>query len=111
MTTVSQDICGCLLVVTKNLQVVGSAFIAALIVGCVYLGSWDDVMGSWVGHPISDIEKLYGAPNGVILRSDSQKEYKYHLKKIDSSCIHYWIVNPQGIIVDYRYEGRCRPIG
>jgi len=58
-----------------------------------------------------DIQKTWGQPDRIDALGDGNKEYKYHLKKLDPSCVHYWIVDPQGIIVDYRYEGRCRPIG
>ncbi len=86
-------------------------FVLFLLTGCSYFVSWDDSVIGGVGRPIEEMIELDGLPNAVIDLPDGNKEYKYHFKKIDSSCIHYWIVNPQGIIVNYRYEGRCRPIG
>lgn len=68
-------------------------------------------MSGWVGNPISDIEKLYGPPDEIKELPNGDQEYKYWLKKLDPSCVHYWIVDPQGIIRGYHYEGRCRPIG
>ncbi len=82
-----------------------------LLAGCVYFTSWNDVMKGWVGHPIAEIVKLEGPPDAITPLSDGNKEYKYWLKKVDPSCIHYWIVNPQGVITGFHYEGRCRPIG
>ena len=82
-----------------------------LITGCVYFTSWDDVMKGWVGHRIDEIVKLWGPPDQIKSMSDGNKEYKYLAKDIDPSCIHYWIVNPQGVITGFHYEGRCRPIG
>lgn len=87
-------------------------FVAALSVSaCSYFVSWDDAVKGGVGRPIDSIIKLDGPPNAIIPLSNGNKEYKYHFKKIDPSCVHYWIVDPQGIIVGYHYEGRCRPIG
>ena len=72
MTIVNQDICGCLPVVFNAIRNALVAFIVVLVVGCAYLGSWDEVMGTWVGQHISDIEKLWGQPDKVISRSDGQ---------------------------------------
>ena len=81
------------------------------ITGCSYFVSWDEAVGGGVGRPMADIEKTWGKPDQIDTLGDGNTVYKYHLKKLDPTCIHYWIVNPQGIIVNYRYEGRCRPIG
>lgn len=65
-----------------------------------------------VGNPIEEIENSWGDElDEITSRPDGQKEYKYHLKKLDPSCIHYWVVNQRGIITGYRYQGYCRPIG
>lgn len=82
-----------------------------LLIGCAFLNTWDDVMRSWVGAPVTRIEKLWGPPDETHARTDGNMIYKYHLKDVDSSCVHYWIVNPEGIIVDFYYEGYCRPVG
>lgn len=111
MTTVNQDICGCLLVVTNQSMFYIFGLALSLLVGCSYFVSWDDAVRGGVGRSIDSMIKLDGLPNAIIPLSNGNKEYKYHFKKLDPSCIHYWIVDPQGIIVDYRYEGRCRPIG
>lgn len=79
-------------------------------VGCVYFTSWGDVMKGWVGHNIDEITALWGEPDEIIPIGKSQKEYKYFRRKVDPSCIHYWVVNTQGIITGFHYEGHCRPI-
>ena len=80
---------------------------------CSYFVSWNDISEPLIGHPFQEITKFesWQHPDEVKALPNGDKEYKYHLKKIDPSCIHYWLVNPQGIITGYRYEGRCRPIG
>ncbi len=79
--------------------------------GCAYFVSWDEAVEGGVGRTINSIIKLDGPPTSVKSLSGGNKEYKYHFKKIDPSCVHYWVVNSQGIITGYHYQGRCRPIG
>ena len=109
--TANQDTCGCLPVVIKRIKIYIFGLALVLLAGCSYFVSWDDAVKGGVGRPIDSRIKLDGSPNAIINLPDGNREYKYHYKKIDTSCVHYWIVNPKGIIVDYRYEGRCRPIG
>lgn len=68
-------------------------------------------MGGWVGSNIQRIEELYGPPVEVKEIERELKVYKYHHERIDPSCIQYWIVDSNGIIVSGHHEGRCRPIG
>lgn len=84
-----------------------------LTAGCSYFVSWDDLSVSLVGEPFSKITKFdsWKIPDEIKKLPDGKTEYKYHLKNLDPSCVHYWIVDEQGIIVDYHYDGRCRPIG
>ena len=78
---------------------------------CSYFVSWDDSVKGGVGRSIVDLQQTWGEADAVRELSDGNKEYKYWLKKLDPSCVHYWIVDPHGIISGYHYEGRCRPIG
>ena len=82
-----------------------------LFSGCSYFVSWDESSTRSIGQSMERIAKLWGEPDEIIPLPDGQKEYKYHLKKLDPSCIHYWIVDEQGIITGYRYQGYCRPVG
>jgi hypothetical protein len=84
--------------------------IVVFLAGCSYFVSWDEVSQKYINRPVLEFE-TWQNPDEVRTLPNGRREYKYHLKKLDPSCIHYWIVNPEGIIVDYRYEGRCRPIG
>ena len=96
----------------RSLANVVSVLVASGVVSaCSYFVSWEDSIKGGVGRSIDSIVELDGPPTAVITLPDGQKEYKYHLKKIDPTCIHYWIVNRQGISTGYHYEGRCRPIG
>ena len=81
--------------------------------GCSYFTSWDDKSTRAIGYPLSHMAKFdsWKTPDEIKTLSDGQKEYKYHLKKFEPSCIHYWIENQEGIITGYRYTGYCRPIG
>ncbi|WP_444901922.1 hypothetical protein ACJJIG_01420 [Microbulbifer sp. SSSA007] len=85
--------------------------VVVLFVGCSYFVSWDDKSKVLIGEPITLYSDLNGPPDEIKTLSDGQKEYKYHLKKLDPSCIHYWTVNQEGIITGYRYTGYCRPVG
>ena len=82
-----------------------------LLSGCSYFVSWDESVQGGVGRPVENIKKIWGNPGEITSLPNGQKEYKYHLKKLDPSCVHYWIVNEEGIITGYRYTGYCRPIG
>ena len=84
--------------------------IVFLLGGCRLFFSWDDASKTWVGEPISRFEQQEGPPDRVSKNDDGTTTYKYHLEGIDPSCVQYWVVNTQGIIVDYRYEGHCGPI-
>ena len=88
-----------------------SAALAVALAACASFASWDGLSKSWVGHPITDITKLWGEPSTQTKLSDGSLEYKYVLKKLDPSCVHYWRINSSGIITDYHYEGYCKPIG
>lgn len=79
--------------------------------GCSYFVSWDESVRGGVGRSIADIQRTWGVPDEVLEMSDGNWEYKYHLRQIDPSCFHYWIVDSEGIITGYHFEGRCRPIG
>ena len=78
---------------------------------CSYFVSWDDTSRPVLGHEIKEVTDLWGNADSVSELPNGTKEYMYHLKKLDPSCIHYWIVSDKGIVIDYRYSGRCRPIG
>jgi hypothetical protein len=68
-------------------------------------------MEGWHGHDMDEITNLWGPPDEIIELGENRYEYKYYRHGVDPSCIHYWIVNDDNMIVGHRYEGRCRPIG
>lgn len=78
---------------------------------CAYFESWDHANAGAIGDPIRNIVLIWGPPDHKWQREDGFTIYEYHLKKLDPSCFHYWVVNPQGTIVDFYYKGYCRPIG
>lgn len=79
--------------------------------GCAYFVSWENAHRNLIGKPVKLYVDLNGPPDKITPLTDGGSEYKYHLKKLDPSCIHYWVVNQSGIITGFRYEGYCRPIG
>ena len=85
--------------------------IVIFAVGCSYFASWDDRSKILIGEPITVYSDLNGPPDKITPLPNGQKEYKYHLKRLDPSCIHYWVVNAEGVITGYRYTGHCRPVG
>lgn len=79
--------------------------------GCAYFVSWDDVNKNSIGHPLSEITENWGKPETVTPLPNGGAEYKYHLKDVDPSCVHWWQTDSKGIITGFRHEGYCRPIG
>lgn len=80
------------------------------LTGCAFFVSWDESNRSSVGQPIETITKLWGEPNQTWKRKDGKTVYKYHLKNLDPSCTHYWVIDKQGIIENFYHEGNCRPV-
>lgn len=90
-------------------------FAVLFVVGCLTpIVSIEDYTKNWIGRPIEETKKL-------ILRLESYasrigwKEKTYQLNngnwvyvEPDSkNCFIHWEVNPQGIIVGYKLEGKC----
>jgi hypothetical protein len=82
-----------------------------LLAGCALLDSWDDASRSWVGSRVDKYISLNGPPSEVRQMDAGLREFRFDLRKLDPSCVHYWLVDESGIIVDYRYKGYCRLIG
>lgn len=87
------------------------ACLVVMLFGCSYFVSWDDKSRSLIGHPIDTYLQLNGHPDRITELQNGNVEYEYRLDEVDPSCVHFWIVNDKGIIINYRYQGRCRPIG
>jgi hypothetical protein len=85
--------------------------LSALTSACSYFVSWKDVSQSWVGRPVSEFIKLNGQPSTIAEAAGGEFEYRFDLKRLDASCVHWWLVDKGGTIVGYRYQGYCRPIG
>jgi hypothetical protein len=82
-----------------------------LAAGCAYFVSWHDLSKSWVGHPIARFVSVNGEPSSITPLADGDEEYRFDLRKLDPSCVHWWKVDKEGTIVGYRFQGRCRPVG
>lgn len=91
----------------KALAVVGCM---AILCGCALFTSWDDVTNTWIGSPIARLQAAHGSPSKVTPLPDGQSEYRYDLKKLDPSCVQYWVINAEGIIVGQRHTGYCSPV-
>jgi len=110
---VSRDTSGHRPVVFNVIKKIFLVSVMAVLFGCSYFVSWDDISKPLIGHPLTEITKFesWRNPEKVWERQDGRTVYKYHLEKLDPSCVHYWVVDNQGIIVDYYFEGHCRPVG
>lgn len=86
-------------------------WLCSALIGCAYFDSWEESNGGAVGRPWEEIAKLWGPEDQTWIRDDGKTIYRYHLKRLDPSCVHYWVVDEQGVIVDFYYDGYCRPIG
>lgn len=91
--------------------VMPALFILMLLSGCVLFFTWDGLSQTWVGLPIDKFIEQEGPPDGINTRTEGSKVYRYHLEEVAPNCVHYWIVNSKGIIVDFYYEGACTPVG
>lgn len=78
-----------------------------LLAGCA---SWNEVMHTWIGNPFEDIRNFWGPADQVWGRSDGKIVHMYHLRDVDPDCMHFWIVDPSGIIEDFYYKGDCVPM-
>ena len=80
--------------------------------GCTYL--FEDTMKSWVGAPIEKFQTQY-KDDGELLSTTKdpgpdETIYKYRIRGL-GHCWVYWYVNPQGIIVRWKHEGRdCQAV-
>ncbi|MDA7852393.1 hypothetical protein N9A71_02485 [Porticoccaceae bacterium] len=104
-------ILGYRLVVIDTMKLCAFLSIFLISTGCSYFVSWDEKSKRAIGRPIENYIRLNGPPDKLSPTENGSMEYKYWLKNLDPSCIHYWVVDKEGTIIGYRYEGRCRPIG
>lgn len=91
--------------------VVASLFVS----GCIsQIASIGDYTKNWIGHSIEDKKKPTSRPESYASRI-GWKEKTYPLEngnwvyvEPDSkNCFIHWKINPQGIIVGYKLEGKC----
>lgn len=85
----------------------GMLALVLVVQGCYLFVSRNDLMRSWIGTPVEEITSLWGQPNRVETRGDGMTVYIYDRKKLDPSCVLYWIVNKEKVVVDVYYEGHC----
>lgn len=69
---------------------------------------------NWVGHQIEEKKKGTANPGSYASRIGWQeKTYKLdngnwvYVEPDSKNCFIHWEVNPQGIIVGYKLEGKC----
>ena len=84
-------------------------------VGCLSnIVSIDEHTKYWVGHHIEEKKAVVNDSHSYASRS-GWKERTYQLgngnwvyvQPDSPNCIIHWEVNPQGIIVGYKLEGKC----
>lgn len=69
---------------------------------------------SWIGRPIEETRRLILRPESYASRIGwKEQTYKLdngnwvYVEPDSPGCFIHWEVNPQGIIVGYKLEGRC----
>jgi hypothetical protein len=74
----------------------------------------EDRTNSWIGRPIEEIRRPILRPESYASRIGwKEKTYKLdsgnwvYVEPDSPGCFIHWEVNPQGIIVGYKLEGRC----
>jgi len=92
-------------------SITNAVLVSLLLAGCAYFVSWDDVSRPNIGRPVEEIIALWKHPYEVRQIDATTREYRYDLRRLDPSCVHYWLVDEHGIIIGYHYKGYCRPIG
>jgi len=89
------------------------ALLSLPITGCIsQIASVDDVGRSWIGHPYT---KLRSRSEGIHTNPQLEKTDKLadgsiiYTQHIIGDCLVIWTIDPEGIIIDYRAEGKQCP--
>jgi hypothetical protein len=90
-------------------------FAVLFVVGCLTpIVSIEDYTKNWIGRPIEETKKLILRPESYASRIGwKEKTYQLnngnwvYVEPDSKNCFIHWEVNPQGIIVGYKLEGKC----
>jgi hypothetical protein len=91
-------------------------FLMLLSQGCLsQIASFEAYTKNWIGRPMSDLKKLVAMPESYASRIGWQeKTYRLdngnlvYVEPDRPDCFIHWEVNPEGIIIGYKTEGkRC----
>jgi len=91
-------------------------FLAFFVSGCLsQIASIEDYTKGWIGRSIEENKKIGLRPESYASRIGwKEKTYPLpngnwvYVEPDSKNCYIHWEVNPQGIIVDYKLEGKCR---
>jgi len=86
-----------------------------LLIGCFHnIGTIEEFTQYWIGRPIEETRKQVRDSHSYASRIGWQeKTYKLdngnwvYVEPDSPGCFIHWEVNPQGIIVGYKLEGKC----
>lgn len=91
----------------------------AVIIGLLFysgcsIPSIGKYVQSWIGHPIEEKKKGVTGTGSYASRIGwKEKTYRLdngnwvYVEADSKNCFIHWEVNPQGIIVGYKFEGDC----
>ena len=93
---------------TKKKQIIIiCALISFILSGCVSKWLFTNTMATWIGAPLKQFEDAFkDEVNSKTLISQENDITIYRYLVLPPSCYVYWYVNKDGIIVDWRHEGK-----
>lgn len=98
-----------------NMKAIALIFISLIFLnGCLSnIASIEDYTKSWIGQPIERKKKPTLSPESYASRIGwKEKTYQLdngnwvYVEPDSKNCFIHWEVNPQGIIVGYKLEGK-----
>ena len=87
-----------------------------LLQGCLsQIASFEESTNKWIGRPLSDLKEVLARPTSYVSRTGwKEKTYRLdngnlaYVEPDGRDCFIHWEVNPEGIIIGYKTEGkRC----
>lgn len=85
-----------------------------LLYGCLsQIDPLEEFVKAWVGRPLSELKEVISRPESYPSRIGwKETTYKFdngnlvYIEPVRPNCFIHWEVNPEGIIVGYKTEGK-----